>query len=121
MIFSVPEATITNILTFEYIKRIKQVHSQSGTSMNEYYYKYKEALENREDPGIIVRIACGANLPPCFVGKLILKKHLKNAHSEEMETEDSQANITKYLRDTSLINNMDLAYEIFLVSKLLDT
>lgn len=73
------------------------------------------AVQQGESPGIIVRIAQKQSVTPCLVAKLILQRYLEE-HGE-CDDEDTNAGnkITMYLRDTTLIPNMDLAYEVFLV------
>lgn len=48
---------------------------------------------------------------PCLIAKLILLKHYQN-----VEGENEKINVKKYLRDTTLIKDMDLSYEVYLVS-----
>lgn len=74
-----------------------------------YYEDYIAAVHHSESPGIIIRIAQKYDVTPCLVAKLILQKYLED-HDDCDEN-----NISMYLRDTTLIPNMDLAYEVFLV------
>lgn len=106
---SVDEGTLFSILSHEFQRQMKFSHIKTPAVINKYYNLYMDALNKKENPGIIVKIALDAEISPCLVAKLVLQKHYENANCE---TEN--LNINKYLRDTSLIDNSDLAYEVFL-------
>lgn len=91
---------------------MKYSHTKTSSVINKYFNLYEEALVKREDPGIILRIALQADISPCLIAKLILQKYYEN-----VECDGENININKYLRDTTLIENIDLAYEVFLVCK----
>lgn len=75
---------------------------------------YKEGVEGQEPPGIILRIAQEAEVAPCLVAKLILQKYFSQFTSCSSNKQVLQFN--QYLRDTTLIEDRDLAYEVFLVN-----
>ncbi|GJQ65943.1 hypothetical protein Trydic_g4041 [Trypoxylus dichotomus] len=106
---SVDEGTLFSILSHEYQKQMRILHVKTPNVINKYFNLYEEALNKREDPGIILRIALHANISPCLVAKLILQKYYDGA-----ESDSENVNVNKYLRDTTLIKNIDLAYEVFL-------
>lgn len=87
-------------------------YAKYQSQKNKYFEEYVEAVQKGDSPGIIVRIAKKYGLTPCLVAKYILQKHF------EQNDDDSNGGnkITMYLRDTTLIPNMDLSYEVFLVS-----
>lgn len=107
---SVNEGTLFSILSHEYQRQMKYSHSKAPSIINKYYNAYIDAINKRDDPGIIIKIALDSNIAPCLVAKLILQKHYDN-----LDCDNDNLNINKYLRDTTLINNSDLAYEVFLV------
>ncbi|KAI4467932.1 hypothetical protein MML48_2g00006309 [Holotrichia oblita] len=104
--YSVDEGTLFSILSHEYQRQMKYSHTKSPNVINKYFNLYEEALVKREDPGIILRIAVDADISPCLIAKLILQKYYENT-----ETDGENINVNKYLRDTTLIENIDLAYE----------
>ncbi|KAK9751812.1 Protein of unknown function TPD sequence-motif [Popillia japonica] len=106
---SVDEGTLFSILSHEYQRQMKYSHTKTSSVINKYFNLYEEALVKREDPGIILRIALQADISPCLIAKLILQKYYEN-----VECDGENININKYLRDTTLIENIDLAYEVFL-------
>lgn len=101
------------MLAQEYQARMKTTHIKSHSTMNKYYDLYTEALENGEKPGIIVRISKEANICPCLVAKLILQKFF--SRYDDPQKSPNTLNVSQYLRDTSLIEDKDLSYEVYLV------
>lgn len=90
-------------------------HIKSKAIMNKYYAMYKKAIKNREEPGIILRISEEVDVCPCLVAKVLLQKHYSSL--EDGQRSPSLPNVNKYLKDTTLIEDMDLAYEVYLVSR----
>lgn len=86
---------------------MKRNHNKANSF--KYWNEYLNAVENKEAPGILIRIAQSFDITPCLVAKLILKHFFE-------ENDPSVTSVNKYLQDTSLIQDMDLAYEVFLVS-----
>lgn len=57
------------------------------------------------------------DIAPCLLAKLILNYYFDIANRiENVEHSEQYSNINIYLRDTSLIQDMNMSYEIFLVS-----
>ncbi|KAJ8924479.1 hypothetical protein NQ315_007276 [Exocentrus adspersus] len=103
--------TLYSILSLEYQKRMKCTHIKTLTARNKYWDLYRQSVESGDNPGIIVRLAAEYDVAPCLVAKIILGKYFENAVEEQS---GSGVNINFYLRDTCLIPDMDLAYEVFL-------
>lgn len=91
---------------------MKNNHYKTHSNKNKFWELYREACENRKKPGIIVRIAEEFDVAPCLIAKLILSQYYDKAENSE---QSEHSNINVYLRDTSLIQDMNLSYEIFLV------
>lgn len=53
------------------------------------------------------------DIVPCLIAKLILQKYFEE--NDSLNSALCGSNVNVYLRDTTLIDNMDLSYEIFLV------
>lgn len=87
---------------------MKVNHIKNQSVINKYWDLYQEAHKNGQKPGIILRMAEQFDICPCLIAKLILQKYFENCNTETVQ-------INSYLRDTSLIPDKDLAYEIFLV------
>lgn len=84
-------------------------HIKTPDVQNKYWERYNFAIKNREPPGIITRMSAEYDVTPCLIAKLILQKYFD-------VLEKKVDNINVYLRDTTLISDMDLAYEVFLVN-----
>lgn len=94
---------------------MKCTHVKTQLNKNKFWDLYKSGVENGDNPGIIIRIAAQFDVAPCLVAKCILNRYFETLETSENK-DHSPANINIYLRDTCLLPNMDLAYEIFLVS-----
>ncbi|KAJ8981348.1 hypothetical protein NQ317_002885 [Molorchus minor] len=104
--------TLYSILSLEYQKRMKCNYTKTQANKNKYWVLYQKAVQEGDSPGIIIRIAEHFDVAPCLIAKLILTRHFDT--SEELETKEQGANVNIYLRNTSLLSDMDLAYEVFL-------
>lgn len=104
--------TLYSILSLEFQRRMKTKHIKTQETKIKYYQMYQNALKNREQPGIIVRIAENFEMAPCLIAKLILAQHYERKRMNDGEPIETNMNV--YLRDTTLIEDMDLAYEAFL-------
>ncbi|XP_018568008.1 uncharacterized protein C15orf41 homolog [Anoplophora glabripennis] len=105
--------TLYSILSLEYQKRMKCSHVKNQMNKNKYWDLYKRGVEDDNNPGIIIRMAAQFDIAPCLVAKCILNKYFETLETSG-DKDQSSVNINIYLRDTCLIQNMDLAYEIFL-------
>ncbi|XP_072396316.1 CDAN1-interacting nuclease 1 [Diabrotica undecimpunctata] len=103
--------TLYSILQFEYQKRMKISHSRTQQNKQRFWELYQQSVKNKEAPGIVVRIAEKFDIGPCLVAKIILNKYFENNNDENAEP---VSNVNVYLRDTSLISDPILAYEMFL-------
>lgn len=100
----------------EYQRRMKYNHVKTAEVMNMYYNLYKTATDRGDNPGIILRISQQYDVTPCLVAKLILQKYLNDVNLINSDNDSStQTNIKTYLRDTTLIQDPSLAYEVYLV------
>ncbi|XP_018331688.1 uncharacterized protein C15orf41 homolog [Agrilus planipennis] len=111
----VPSNTLYSILSTEYQKFMKQHYCKSSKRIEKYYSEYCKAIHKREEPGIILRMSKENNLAPCLIGKLILQKYFEKKNGDaDSNSDKSQQNINLYMRNTCLIPDTDLSYEIYL-------
>ena len=68
-------------------------------------------LQTGKPKGILLNIAESINAPPALLARHILEKHLT-----EKGENSSRPVISKLLKDTTLIEEKELAYELYLVS-----
>ncbi|XP_012273529.1 uncharacterized protein C15orf41 homolog [Orussus abietinus] len=105
---NVPVNTLYSILSQEMERKMKFTSHRLLSQNKPYFDIYKEAKSGGEPVGILLRIAETIEVPPALLARFVLKKYC------EMKDDDSKLNITKLLRDTTLIEEKDLAYEIYL-------
>lgn len=91
--------------------KVKYCKYQSQKS--KYFDDYTAAVQKGESPGIIVGIAQKYVVPPCLVAKYILQQYFEQ---NDESANSNESKVVTYLRDTALIPDMDLSYEVFLVS-----
>lgn len=103
--------TLFSIMENEYQIRMKHNYCKKDTLKTKYWNRYLQALENLESPGILLRFSQESDVTPCLIAKLILQSYFE---SLESNSDDIKINVNHYLRNTSLIPDMDLAYEVFL-------
>lgn len=102
--------TLRSIL--HYYWRFKGAKVRLGTLKKQIEDDYEKAIKNREPIGIIVRIAKKYDLPPTNVARVTLEDYI--IKHEEQDEQLLKNKVSKFMKDTTLIKDMDLAYEIFL-------
>ncbi|XP_022912979.1 CDAN1-interacting nuclease 1 [Onthophagus taurus] len=107
----IQKETLYSILSLEYQRHMKHRFEKSPSSINKMYDLYEKAITNGEDSGVIIRLSLENKIAPCLAAKLILLKKYEDVLNDESVL---QTNVSQYLRDTSLIDDKVLAYEIFL-------
>ncbi|XP_043484993.1 CDAN1-interacting nuclease 1 [Leptopilina heterotoma] len=97
-----------SILAIEVQQRMKCMHSRLFGGEKNYYERYKQAQKTSKQSGIILQMALQINAPPSLLARHILEDYL----TEKGES-NSRSSLGKYLKDSTLIEDKDLAYEIF--------
>ncbi|XP_049786605.1 CDAN1-interacting nuclease 1 [Schistocerca cancellata] len=103
--------TLGSIYSLEYQKKMKKNHQKFSKTGEKLYKKYQKEADSGEKPGILLRLADSIDLSPALLARIILEQHQEQGSDEE---EASKNTITKLMRDTTLIKNKDLAYEVYL-------
>lgn len=113
-IFSISGDTLYSILSSEYQRKMRWNYGKTQNNRNKYWDMFKKGMDSKESPGVLVRLAETFDVPPCLMARLILQKHFDD---QEDKTPDREGpiNINRYLKNTCLIPDPDLAYEVFLV------
>ncbi|XP_008550389.1 CDAN1-interacting nuclease 1 isoform X1 [Microplitis demolitor] len=100
---------IHSILSAEVMQRMKTCRNKLHGIRYDHYGQYIKAKKSGQRPGIIVRLAAAANLPPALLARVILERHFSNDNKKF-----SRTFISQYMKDTTLIQDPDLAYEVYL-------
>ncbi|XP_076354095.1 CDAN1-interacting nuclease 1 isoform X2 [Tachypleus tridentatus] len=139
----VPERTIGSIIAQEYQRKMKKVHHKhySAEAIEMYYNRYVKAVKRKETSGFLLRMADEIDLSPALLARLILEQHStqkldrgeaqkknKETTKHNQQKEDNLDNfidiqqlnfpavkhvITQMMRDTSLVEDGELAVEVF--------
>ncbi|XP_017757540.1 PREDICTED: uncharacterized protein C15orf41 homolog [Eufriesea mexicana] len=98
--------TLYSILSLEIQHKMKVNHSKLFGDNKNYYETYKKAVQNGEPVGILLKMAKDIGVPPALLAKNVLKKHCGQYVS--------QNEVNELFKDTTLIQDKDLAYEVYL-------
>lgn len=108
--------TLNSIFSSEVQKWTKSKFAKAQDSANEIYNKYKQSIQSGAVPGVIMRLADEYELPYSLTAKIILTKHVVEGQGDANNDNHTMQLVKKQLRNTTLINDKQLAYEVFLVS-----
>ncbi|EGI63768.1 PREDICTED: uncharacterized protein C15orf41 homolog [Acromyrmex echinatior] len=101
--------TLYSILSLEIQQKMKNNHVRLFGNNKNYYDSYLEAVQNGEPVGILLRIAKDIDAAPALLARNILEKYCMRENANVSKTL-----ISKLFKDTTLIDDKDLAYEIYL-------
>nr|XP_003705213.1 PREDICTED: uncharacterized protein C15orf41 homolog [Megachile rotundata] len=105
----IPPNTLYSILSLEIQHRMKVNHGKLFGNNKNYYDTYVEAVQNGEPVGILLKMAKEIGAPPALLARNILEKHCGRDDPNFSKNE-----VSKLFKDTTLIQDKDLAYEIYL-------
>ncbi|KAF5304908.1 hypothetical protein FQR65_LT00792 [Abscondita terminalis] len=108
-----PDA-LHSIVSNEYQKRMKYFYVKTPQAVEKYYNLYTEAVESGQSPGVIVKMAADTGICPCLIAKLILQKPFLDDSVLNQGVFKISSEVKSYIRDTNLIPNPRLAYEVYL-------
>ncbi|XP_011505349.1 PREDICTED: uncharacterized protein C15orf41 homolog [Ceratosolen solmsi marchali] len=106
---SVHPNTLYSILSQEIQFRTQRTHHKVFETEKDYYEEYLDAAKKGEPLGIIIRMAVELNTCPALLARKVLEIFL-----DKMPNKCDKLSISKMMKDTTLISNKDLAYEIYL-------
>ncbi|XP_031831281.1 CDAN1-interacting nuclease 1 isoform X2 [Nomia melanderi] len=84
-------------------------HSKLFGNNRNYYDTYMEAVQNGKPVGILLKLAKDIGAPPALLARNVLEKHC-----EKHDPNVSRDEISKLFKDTTLIQDKDLSYEVYL-------
>ncbi|CAL7951064.1 unnamed protein product [Xylocopa violacea] len=105
----IPVNTLSSILSLEIQHKMKVNHSKLFGNNKNYYDTYIEAVQNGEPVGILLKMAKNIGAAPALLARNVLEKHCGKDESNVSRNE-----VTKLFKDTTLIQDKDLAYEVYL-------
>ncbi|XP_076656942.1 CDAN1-interacting nuclease 1 [Halictus rubicundus] len=101
----IPASTLYGILSLDIQHKMKKWHLKLFGDNKNYYVTYMKAVRKGEPVGILLRLAKNLSVPPALLAKNVLEKH---------DPDVSRSEIGRLFKDTTLIQNKDLAYEVYL-------
>ncbi|KAJ9599051.1 hypothetical protein L9F63_010508, partial [Diploptera punctata] len=109
----VSEYTLGSIYSLEYQRKMKQNHQKFNTMTEDLYRRYMTAIQHGEDVGVLLRISEEIDLSPSLLARMVMEKYYER-HSHLCSEPVTRSFITRLMKDTTLIQDRDLAYEVFL-------
>ncbi|XP_015591240.1 uncharacterized protein C15orf41 homolog [Cephus cinctus] len=106
---SISPYTLNSILSAEVQRQMKICHGKLFRSNKNYLTNYHKAIKRGEPVGILIRIAKQLQAPPALLARHVLEKHYDIA-----KPNTPKAELKKQFKDTTLIEDKDLAYEVYL-------
>ncbi|XP_071552459.1 CDAN1-interacting nuclease 1 [Panulirus ornatus] len=105
--------TLRSICTQEMQKKVKKKfhHINASERAKEIFFSYLSSAEFGKTPGILVRMAQEMDYSPAMLAKLVVEQHLLTS-CPSISVSKSQVNAL--LRDTTLIEDRDLSFEVYL-------
>ncbi|XP_072929847.1 CDAN1-interacting nuclease 1 [Epargyreus clarus] len=98
-----PSGTLGSIISLLVQRSMKQSYRKSPVISSKYYDLYEALMRDKKKGDVILQLADSQGISP----SLFARSLLQNLYS------DSTA-VKKYLKDTTLIENRDMAYQIFI-------
>ncbi|XP_017879510.1 uncharacterized protein C15orf41 homolog isoform X1 [Ceratina calcarata] len=105
----IPVNTLYSILSLEIQHKMKINHYKLFGNNKNYYDIYVKAVQNGEPVGILLKMAKEIGAPPALLARNVLEKHCGKDDSNVSRNE-----VSKLFKDTTLIQDKDLAYEVYL-------
>ncbi|XP_050353969.1 CDAN1-interacting nuclease 1 [Nymphalis io] len=99
----VPSPTLGSIISLLVQRSMKQNYRKSPVLSNKYYELYEELMKDKNKEDVIIKLADSQGISPALFVRSLLQKVCSDS-----------AEVKKYLKDSTLIENSDLAYQVFL-------
>ncbi|XP_046971159.1 CDAN1-interacting nuclease 1 [Vanessa cardui] len=99
----VPSTTMGSIISLLVQRSMKQSYRKSPVISSKYFELYEELMKDKNKEDVILKLADSQGISPA----LFVRSLLQNVCSDSAE-------VKKYLKDTTLIENSELAYQVFL-------
>ncbi|XP_044731283.1 CDAN1-interacting nuclease 1 [Chrysoperla carnea] len=103
--------TLQSIIS--YYARTKTVKSKLLRLRKRIIDEYHQNIKANEPPGIILRLSVKYDFVPTILARLLIEDYL-NENDLVKNQQVMKTKTNKLLKDSTLINNADLAYEVYL-------
>nr|CAG4641883.1 EOG090X0A0V [Eurycercus lamellatus] len=104
--------TLKCIVAQECQRRMKFTHSRLTTAeaVEDMYNRYSNSVLKGEEPGILLRLSEEMGLTPALLARAIVERH----YQKPDKSKPAKLLISTLLKNTSLIDDRDLAFETYL-------
>nr|CAG4637936.1 EOG090X0A0V [Chydorus sphaericus] len=104
--------TLKCIAAQECQKKMRFTHARltSSEAVENMYERYIKAVTNGEEPGVLLRLSDEVGLTPALLARTIVERHYQKAD----RSKPAKMLISNFLKNTSLIDDRDLAFETYL-------
>ncbi|XP_067012318.1 CDAN1-interacting nuclease 1 [Anabrus simplex] len=109
----IPHYTLSSIYSLDYQRRMKRNHQRHARAAKDLYRRYNEIIQTTNKPGALLQISDQIDLSPSLLARMILDQHYER-QAEDGDPAATKSAITKLMKDTTLIKDSRLAYEIYL-------
>ncbi|XP_068619234.1 CDAN1-interacting nuclease 1 [Battus philenor] len=99
----IPSATLGSIISLLIQKSMKQSYRKSPVLSSKYYELYEDLMRSKNKADVILKLSESQGISPA----LLVRSLLHNVYSDYTQAK-------KCIKDTSHIENKDLAYQVFL-------
>lgn len=103
--------TLGSILATECVKKMMRNSGPVKQKSEKLYSRYLESVAAGDKPGIILRLAEDVDICPALLAKMFVE-HYVETHSKD--TLSVKSAVSKMMKDTTLIEDRDFAFEIYL-------
>ncbi|KAL0269139.1 UNVERIFIED_CONTAM: hypothetical protein PYX00_006966 [Menopon gallinae] len=111
--YRIPNAVLSSLLSNEYRRRIKKNFYRMNNQGNKLFQRYMNSRSSEKNSSSIIKLAEEIKMSYTLLGRMIAEKFLQQ--DDEGATNSSKlARLKYYMKDSTLIEDPDLAYEIFL-------
>ncbi|XP_013170608.1 PREDICTED: uncharacterized protein C15orf41 homolog isoform X2 [Papilio xuthus] len=98
-----PSPTIGSIISLLVQRSMKLSYRKSPVISSKYYELYEELMRDKNKADVILKLSESQGISPA----LLVRSLLQNVYSDSIQAK-------KYIKDTTLIENKDLSYQMFL-------
>lgn len=104
--------TLGSILSTECIKKMMKNSGPVKQHSEKLYNCYLESVAAGDKPGIILRLAEDVDICPALLAKMLVEHYVEKTYSKDSLSLKTM--VSKMIKDTTLIEDRDFAFEIYL-------
>lgn len=103
--------TLGSILSTECVKKMMRISGPVKQISETLYMRYLESVAAGDKPGIILRLAEDVDICPALLAKMLVEHYAETCSKDGRAQKNT---VSKMMKDTTLIEDRDFAFEIYL-------